>query len=309
MSDITLYRGVSSAGIEDILKNGVHPYKTKYDEARAVLSKYINPEILTDEFLEENQDNIGYAYGSLGFRFRQFQNDGGVFCTRDQFSEEDWKKKGIANSELKREFSGVYNAVKYAKQSTQDFPEYESFMVYDLNSLSNENLIESQEKIETDYMEGRLSGEEFEKQQKRIECRRKIFENIKPAYKDKNGQVHIVPEEGNYPVVLRINGNNREFSYSNRGEVRLAGDLKPEDITGIAFAPEKVDELPTFVSKEEFLKQLKQRKEKDRGQTETTNKDKISTSGGHLKSSLENRQTGKKMVNRNAFAKDISSSL
>ena len=52
MPNTTLYRGVSSIGIEDILENGIHPYKTKYDEARAILSKYINPEILTDEFLE-----------------------------------------------------------------------------------------------------------------------------------------------------------------------------------------------------------------------------------------------------------------
>ena len=290
MPDITLYRGISSAGIEDILNNGIHPYETKYDEARAVLSKYVNPEILTDEFLEENQDNIGYAYGNLGFRFRQFQHDGGVFCTQMiQYSDEEYQQKNI-EPKTQREFdkqwqlSAINGAMEYAYRTAKSFPEYEWYLVHDLNDLNPESLLELEERIETDYMAGRFSDEELKKQQKRLECRKKIFENIKSKYKDENGHVNIVPEEGNYPVVLKINGNNREFSYSNGGEVRLAGELKPEDITGIAFAPEKMDELPVFVSKEEFVKQLQQRKEADNTKvtTQKTGEPKTPAAGSHL---------------------------
>ncbi|MBE6445956.1 MAG: hypothetical protein E7021_00910 [Alphaproteobacteria bacterium] len=318
MPNTTLYRGVSSIGIEDILENGIHPYKTKYDEARAILSKYINPEILTDEFLEQNQDNIGHSFGNLGFRFRQFQKDGGVFCTiMEQYSDEEYRSHDL-DPESQREFdkqtrlSAINGAMEYAYRTAKSFPEYEWYIVDDLNSLGNQNLLELEEQIETAYAAGKLNGEALEAQYKRLECRKKILENIKPEYKDKNNNVRIDSPKGSYPIVLQINGNDRNFSYQNGGEVRLVGDLMPEDITGVAFAPEKMDELPIFVSKKEFLKQLEQRKEKDRTQTKTPNQDQKQafSSTSQLKDILEKgAQLGKEMAKKNTFAQKVLSDV
>ena len=86
----------------------------------------------------------------------------------------------------------------------------------------------------------------------------------------------------------------------------------PEDITGVAFAPEKMDELPIFVSKKEFLKQLEQRKEKDRTQTKTPNQDQKQafSSTSQLKDILEKgAQLGKEMAKKNTFAQKVLSDV
>ena len=288
MSSITLYRGVSSIGIEEILAEGIHPYKTKYDEARAVLSKYINPEILTDEFLENNKNYIGSSFGNLGYRFLQFNGEGGVFCTRAiHDSDEDIRQMWLLNKDnplhkalqidyteeyvrelsRKEEQDAVNGAISYAYNSANDFPEYERYMVWDLNSLSEQSLLELEEQIETAYMAGHLKGKGLQEQYDRLACRRKVLANVKSEYRDGKGGVKIPVPHGSYPVVLQIKGNDKTFSYQNNNEVRLVGDLKPEDIIGVAFAPEKMDELPVFISKEEFLKQLRQRQAADQQKT------------------------------------------
>ena len=273
MADITLYRGVSSVGIEKVLTEGVHPYATKYDEARAVMSKYVNPEILTDEFLETNQDHIGEMFGKLSYRFTQFREGGGVFCTEKvDYSDEEIKKLAQKDENDTIEFTeervkeilemeardALNNAISYANNAANDFPEYERYIVRFLNSLSKFKLVEFEERLETEAAKGAPEWSQKLGYQM-LECRRKILENIKPEYKTEDGGVNIPKPEGKYPIVLQINGNGRNLNYAQNGELRWEGDLKPEDITGVAFAPKNADEPIQFLSKEEFLKQLEQR--------------------------------------------------
>ena len=51
----TLYHGTSSRFISNIIKNGLGVLDTagKYAEIRNILSKYIKPDILTDEFFDK----------------------------------------------------------------------------------------------------------------------------------------------------------------------------------------------------------------------------------------------------------------
>ena len=276
MSQRTLYRGISSAEIPSILKNGIPVFKNKYEEARAILGKYVNPQILTDEFLEENKEYIGW----LRYRFLQFEEGAGAFCMlKEEFSDEEQNKrlaqardlmikKGLNETEmkdleasLKRSFKTeeevpIRDAILYAQSTTKDRPEYERYIVSDLKTL-NQSIVELEETLKTMIVSGR-SPTIREDLEKRLACRKILLENLKPEYKDENGNVKIPKQQGNYPVILQIRGN-LPLCFENGQEVRLKGDLKPEDITGVAFVPDNPKEQPIFLSKEEFLKQLQQR--------------------------------------------------
>ena len=280
MSQRTLYRCISSKEIPSILKNGIPAFKNKYEEARTILGKYVNPQILTDEFLEENKEYTGW----LSYRFLQFEEGAGAFCTlQEKFSDEELNeklikarelmiKKGLNETEMKdledslmrsfkaQEEAPIRDAILYAKSATKDLPEYERYIVSDLQTLK-ESILELEETVETMIISGRspVMRKGFEK---KLACRKILLENLKPEYKDKNGNVKIPSEEGNYPVILEIKGD-LPLSFENEHEVRLKGDLKAEDITGVAFVPDDPNEQPLFLSKTEFLKQLQQRHRKN----------------------------------------------
>ena len=277
MSQVTLYRGVSSSEILSILQEGVPAFKSKYEEARAILGKYINPKILTDEFLEANKDYISW----VRYRFRQFDENAGVFCLmKEQFSQEELQekftqirvtlaKKGLAEEEIEKlvvsvhnemkrqEKAPIHNAILYAQDAARERPEYERYVVSDLKGLKD-NIAELEDNIKKAIAEG--ESPKIQKElEKRLACRKILLENLKPEYKDTKGNVHIPKEKGNYPIVLQIRGDIPLCGESEQ-EVRLKGDLKPEDIIGVAFAPDDPNEQPVFLSKEEFLKQFQQKK-------------------------------------------------
>ena len=279
MAQTTLYTGISSKGIQSILKNGIPAFRNKYDEARSVLSKYINPEILTDEFLETNKEYIGW----LRYRFSQFQEGAGIFCTKEEkLSPEELNerlaqahdlilKKGLSETETKnledslkrtlkrQEETPLHDAILYAQSSANDLPEYERYIVSDLKTLK-ENIVELEEKLETLSILGHSKSLITKDIEQRLACRKILLKNLKPEYKDKNGNVKISKEKGNFPIILQIKGN-LPLCFENEQEVRIQGDLKPDDITGVAFVPDKPNEKPLFLPKEEFLKQLQQKQE------------------------------------------------
>ena len=302
MPDTTLYRGISSSEIEDILKNGIQAYETKYDEARAVLSKYVNSEILTDEFLEENKDYIGW----LSYRFSQFTGGAGVFCLlQEKFSDKELNEKlsqirdnliqkGTSTDEinqldasLRREIKrqeevSIQTARLYANEAAKEYPEYENYIVSDLKNLKND-ITECEESLKALGDSSPFMKKDIER---RLACKKILLENLKPQYKDVTNNVHIPKKKGYYPIILQIRGD-LPFSIGNEQEVRLKGDLKAEDIIGVAFVPDNPKEQPTFLSKEEFLKQFQQRKEASNSKvtTQTTDKtgeQKTPATGGHL---------------------------
>jgi hypothetical protein len=293
MSQRTLYRGISSKEIQSILKNGIPAFKSKYEEARSVLGKYVNPKILTDEFLEENKEYIAW----VRYRFRQFIEGVGTFCMQKEiFSNEELNeklaqardlmiKKGLSETERKKleaslmhslkaqEETPIRDAILYAKSATKDRPEYERYIVSDLKTLK-ESIVELEEEVETLIALGK-SPVVRKDLEKRLACRKILLENLKPEYKDENGNVKIPKEKGHYPVILEIKGD-LPLAFENEHEVRLQGDLKAEDITGVAFVPDNPKDQPLFLSKEEFLKQLQQKQETNSTEKPSTQKKEIS---------------------------------
>ena len=275
MSEIELYRGVSSEGIEKILTEGITPYETKYDEARSVLSKYVNPDILTDDFLEENKDFIGTEFGLLSYRFGQFTNGGGLFYTKaEHFSDEELEGNEFIKKAIeRRNLTSLGNVARYARSAATEFPEYERYIVRYLNSLSYEELNTKGMECKTARVGVStvppITEEELQKKEKELRCYAQILTNMKSEYV-RDGQVKISPPANNYPVILRVNGNNKKQIYDDNVQVRIVGALRPEEITGVAFAPENPSDRPVFLTKEEFLKQLQERKEKDKNAKNST---------------------------------------
>lgn len=77
-----LYHGTSSLFAQDIIKNGLGIVQSdnKYDEIRYILSKYINPQILTDEFFDKYAQYISSgSYSSINIRESQREAGNGPF--------------------------------------------------------------------------------------------------------------------------------------------------------------------------------------------------------------------------------------
>jgi hypothetical protein len=93
-----------------------------------------------------------------------------------------------------QEETPIRDAILYAKSATKDCPEYERYIVSDLKTLK-ESIVELEGAVETLIALGK-SPVVRKDLEKRLACRKILLENLKPEYKDENGNVKIPKEKG-----------------------------------------------------------------------------------------------------------------
>ena len=242
----TLYHGTSSRFISNIIKNGLGVLDTagKYAEIRNVLSKYIKPDILTDEFFDKYAGFIDSgSFSSIYIRQKQAQQGNGPFGVLEADSLY-WPK--------------YYAAPEYAKATTSwGAREFEHGIVRFLNTI--------QQRLE-DFAKTDGASQQYK------DFLTLLKDNAKPEYIKPDGKLNFYTD-GNYaidfPILIKFDVPDSEIIIDDNSDTRTRHHITPEQITGIAFLPpfyyddainfdRMVPDL-RFLSKEEFLQELNKR--------------------------------------------------
>ena len=244
-----LYHGTSSCFINDIVSNGLGVVKNtgKYAEIKDILSKYINSDILTDEFFDKYFQFIeSGSFSKVDIRQLQAQDGLGPFGV---FYNSFWGD------------TPYYAAPEYAKATTcWGAGEFEFGIINFLNTIEQRiDNLENQDKNSQDYKD----------------FLNLLKNNAKSKYVNPDGTLNFYTE-GNYkndfPILLKINVPDNEIAKWDADDARTKTTIKPEQIESIAFLPPfYYDDFSSFdrfvpdlnfLSKEEFLKELKKRENK-----------------------------------------------
>lgn len=243
-----LYHGTSSRFIRDIIKNGLGVENTgKYAEIRNILSRYINPNILTDEFFDKYAEFIGSGtFSSINLRKSQLEEGTGPF--------------GVFEND--RPGSARYHAApEYAKATTSwGAGEFEYGIVKFLNTIQQKS----------DGLERTDNGSTEYKNFLNL-----LKNHAKPEYITPDGNLNFYTDgnyETDFPILIKIDVPDSEIAGNYADDARTKKAIKPEQVVGIAFLPpfyydglfdfdRLVPDLK-FLSKEEFLKELNKREGK-----------------------------------------------
>ena len=243
---VILYHGTSSCFVRDIIKNGLGVSKIggKYAEIRTILSKYINPNILTDEFFDKYSRFIR-CFTRMDLRETQSKEGVGPF--------------GVIEDKSSPNGARYRAAPGYAKTTTKSGAgEFEREIISFLNSIQQR--LDGLEKTDNDSTEY------------------KDFLNLlknyaKPEYIKPDGNLNFYTSgnyETDFPILIKIEVPDSEIALYRTDDARTKKTIKPEQIVGIAFLPpfdygeffdNPVPDL-NFLSKEEFLKELNKREGK-----------------------------------------------
>ena len=244
-----LYHGTSSLFAQDIIKNGLGIVQSdnKYDEIRYILSKYINPQILTDEFFDKYAQYISSgSYSSINIRESQREAGNGPF--------------GVFYSNYSE--TPYHAAASYAKSTTSfGAGEFEYGIIKFLNTIS--------EKLENTKSNPNFTPPEY---QKFLEL---LINNTRPQYITPEGKLNFYTDgnyEKDFPILLRIEIPDDQVYRKWDDDARIKETVKPENITGIAFLPsfnynelypfDRYTPQLKFFSKELFLEELSKRQGK-----------------------------------------------
>lgn len=244
-----LYHGTSSCFAEEIMENGLGIAKgdEKYGELRHIFSKYIEPEILTDEFFDKYSQYISSgSYSSINIRESQRKTGNGPF--------------GVFYSDYSE--IPYFSAAEYAKSTTSwGAGEFECGIVKFLNTVY--------EKLEKAKNDPSFLPSEH---QKFLEL---LVNNARPQYVTPEGKLNFYTagnDEKDFPILIRFEIPDDQITRKMEDDARTADAVRPENITGIAFLPSfRYDELCSFdrytpelkfFSKELFLEELNKRKGK-----------------------------------------------
>lgn len=246
---VVLYHGTSSHFAKDIIANGLGTSKSdnQYAEIRYILSKYLTPSLLTDEFFDSYSKYIDSGtYSSINIRQNQGYEGNGPF--------------GALYSSYND--ARYHSAASYAKSTTSwGAGEFEHGIVKFLNSVPKkladiENNPDSS--CPPEY-------KEF------LEL---IINNAQAQYitPDKKLKFHTSGnEEKDFPILIQFEVPDEAIALNRYDDdIRTKEIVRPENITGIAFLPTFRYESPhdfytpelKFFSKEEFLEELNKRQGK-----------------------------------------------
>ena len=249
---VVLYHGTSSKFVEDIMKNGLCAVRNtgKYSEIRQIFSKYMNPDVLTDEFFDKA---LKFVFTG---RYREYQaKDGdGPF--------------GVVYNENGSD--RYFEAPAYAKfTTTRGGGEFEETIIQYLNSVDQGPAW---------YVS------DFGDRERIKEIKQVIRKNINPKYVNSDGTLYVYKDGSainDFPVLIRFEVPDSDIIIKEKKELRVKHVVRPDQITGVAFLPSfryNIDrKLSTdredrdfdkyvpdlkFLSKEEFFKELERRQKK-----------------------------------------------
>ena len=246
----TLYHGTSSRFISNIIKNGLGVLDTvgKYAEIRNILSKYIKPDILTDEFFDKYAGFIDSGtVSTIGLRNIQSIEGKGPFAVIEDNSIFGDTKYSVAP--------------EYAKATTDwGAGEFEYGIVRFLNTIQQRlNYLESNDNNSPDYRK----------------FLKLLKDNAKLKYISSDGNLNFYTDgnyETDFPILIKIEVADNEIANRYTIDARTKNVVTPEQIKGIAFLPpfyyrgtSSLDVIVPdlkFLSKEEFLRELSRREGK-----------------------------------------------
>lgn len=240
-----VYHGTSSAFVKSILQRGFisASLDDQYYEVRRIMQKYVNPEILTDEFFKKHAHMMdGFSFSSNRVRtmqLAQMQAVGPFVAFANEMGDQRY-----------------YTTPGYAEDTTQKGAgEYENGVLRFL-----ENVVERTGK-------GRegigLSAEERE-------FYSLIKRNIRPEYLV-DGKYNFRRDVSNdFPVLIKIKLDSDDEVEGSTCDARVKHEVKPDKIAGIAFLPSfpilrlgdsgYVPEL-NFLPPKEFMAELRKRQQ------------------------------------------------
>lgn len=244
-----LYHGTSSRFIRNIIENGLGVLESngKYAELRSILSKYINPNVLTDEFFDKYSGFIDSgSFSSINIRKIQSKEGVGPFGV---FYNNFW---GAAK---------YHAAPEYAKATTSwGAGEFEYGVVKFLNTVQQKlDDLSKTDNYSHDYKD----------------FLNILKNNAKAKYINHGGNLSFYTDgnyETDFPILIKIEVSDSEIAIGKADDARTRNVVKPEQIVGVAFLPPfYYDELNSFnnlvpdlkfLSKEEFLRELNRREGK-----------------------------------------------
>lgn len=242
----TLYHGTSSRFVRDILEKGLGALsgEGKYAEIRTIMSKYVEPSVLTDEFFDKYSQFIASkSFSKVDIRESQAKDGNGPFGVfYDVCNETHYRA-----------------APSYAKSTTSwGGGEFEYGVVEFLNTVSSQL---------DNASERKHNSPEYK------EFLELIKNNAKPEFVDNDGKLKF-STAGNYqddfPIMLKMEVPAEEVVRKIADDARIRGVVKPEWIKGIAFVPpfyvhNEIDRLTPelkFMEPKEFLEELGRREGK-----------------------------------------------
>ena len=201
---VVVYHGTSSKFAKDIIENGLGNVDEngKYAEIRNVLSKYINSEILTDNFFKKYNTFIDLkSVSTMWFREIQAKKGNGPFCV------------------FYDKFNKYYAAPEYAKATTnKGAGEFESGVVEFLNSI--------QSKLEA--LNKKTDG--FNKQKELLEI---LNKNVKTQYIKPDGTFDFYTNgnyEQDFPILIKFDVDEDNLALKYPDESRTKTVIKPDNI-------------------------------------------------------------------------------
>ncbi len=232
------YHGTSSAFAENIIKDGFKfaDVSNPFSEFREAFSLYINPEILTNDFFEKYSSFIDLGTVS-SFRLRTSQ---------------------LTEAKAAGPFVCALNIAEIMPYGPA--PEYAHSVTNNCAGELELGVIKYLNQIDQNLNRMDISSEE-------LELLRLLKNNAKESFIDDDGKLNFTnpkSEEINFPILFKIKASHEDIAGYGI-DMRIKNEVKPEDIVGIAFVPEfDTRSVPVlnFLSKDEFLSELKAKKEK-----------------------------------------------